>query len=217
MRRVSVVFALLAVFALSAPAFANYILVYKGTIKPNAFNEDNDTLLTSTATCYVILDIDETNGNLSNSAIVIYGKRGGVKVYRDDKVDGYEWPYLYVYLWWEPDYDTASHGVIEIYDYSEYSVDGYAVGRAKLENVGEASKRLVASSPAGSLVFGLYDAGADAQMLDPDEDLYGSARVELDLANSMTKSFNKAGAGISGVLFAIETDLEDHGYVWWNP
>jgi len=202
MRRVLVLFTMLAVFALCAPSYAEpprYILVYKGTIALNAYDWENSDLHTETVNCYVVLSIVQTNGTLISSAIVIYGKdEDGDKVYRTQEGT--------MDLEWSDDFYDADYAIL--YFYVDDDDNGYVVGKVKEGPVGLESKMPVISNPNGTIQF--YEDHED--FLDHSQDLEGSGRVSLTLDSKKTSRINGNATSFIAVVNAIEDDLYDKGY-----
>jgi hypothetical protein len=197
------------VFALCAPSYGHYILVYKGTIALNAFDWDDYDLHTETVNCYVVLNIDnddDEDGAADDSAIVIYGKdEEGYKVYRT------QW--YSVDLEWTDYFEDADYAILYFYvDGSDDDDGGYVVGKVKNANVGAGNEPVI-SNPSGTIQF--YDDGAD--FLDHSQDLEGSGRVSLTLDSRGTKQVNRAETSFDDVVYDIEDDLEHQGYYdYWD-
>jgi len=207
MRRVSVVFAMLAVFALCAPSYASsppYILVYKGTIALNAYDWENYDMHTETANCYVVLSLAQSTGYIISSAIVLYGKdEDGDKVYRTQEGT--------MDLQWSDDFDVADYAIL--YFYVDDDDNGYVVGKAKEAPVGLEGKMPVISNPNGTIQF--YEDHED--FLDHSQDLEGSGKVSLTLDSKKTSRINGNATSFIAVVNAIENDLEDKDYYdYWD-
>jgi len=178
----------LAVLGVCAPSYG-YILVYKITGGMKAVDWNSEKIINVSVKGYAAIDINDSNV-VTNKQMVLYGKdaSGKLKYYEDSLDTDYAGAYF-----------DATGGVVEvdIWDYnSPFDYEFMMTGKVKATDVGlgASNKKFAASSLSGSLVTWW------AQLLDDNQELFGSGAATMTLDTKQTKAANAANAKTPGSI-----------------
>jgi hypothetical protein len=192
MRTLKVWVVILAMLAVCAPSFG-YVLVYNTLSRVRAVDSAAETLVGTAVRGYLLLDINDANGDVNDSYWLIYGKDTG-----GDKV----------YTWCGLDPDLEINGRYQSL-YLETG-DGWTatvVGKITNKNIGlAAGKRAVAYTMSGNFIV------VGGVVLDATQYLTGSGAMVLSLNSTKTKAINLASESIDDAFDALVTEVEAAGY-----
>ena len=178
--------------AVCAPSFG-YVLVYNTLSRVKAVDSVAETITRVAVRGYLVLDINDANGDVNDAYWLLYGKDNyGDKVYTVEGLD----PVMTVNGTYESIYATTGGGWIAT-----------VVGKRTYKNVGLATKQLIAYSMTGNFI--IEEGGA---VLNMDQFLTGSGTMGVTLNSTKTKAANLASESISDVVDDITTALETAGY-----
>ncbi|MGA2680104.1 MAG: hypothetical protein ABSF37_12520 [Sedimentisphaerales bacterium] len=190
MKMLKVWVVVLVLLAVSTPSFG-YILVYNALSRIKAIDSVANSLVGIAVRGYLILDINDTDGDVDASYWLIYGKDG----------DGTK-----VYTWAEPDQLQLSVSG-KCQSVSMDTEDGWSitvVGKITNKAIGlAAGKQLIAYSMSGNLIIPM-DGGV---VLNDNQSLTGSGTISITLNSTKTKAANLSSEEIDDVLQAIQTSL----------
>jgi len=177
--------------AVTAPSFG-YILVYNAFGRVKAIDSETDTLVGFAVRGYLILDINDVNGDVDDNYWLAYGKDSeGTKVST-----------LSV-----PNLELSVNGKYETL-YMDIDGGWYAtiLGKRVSRDIGFADKRLVVYTMSGNSIL------VDGIVLDGAQLLRGASSMVLTLNSSLTHSANADSDDIETVLDDVITILTTAGY-----
>jgi hypothetical protein len=216
MRKLLVMFVLLAVFAWSQTAYGmGRIIVYKGTIKASKslvdVNDTNSLVSTTVRGYWVINEFnapgEEYNGELFSGSAVIYDPR--TKYYKVIPGTIETSPY-----------DPCKIVMLSYYpDDADGSMSFNVTGKGKLikyTNTPGTAKGYTVTAFKGTGVLSNYD------FFDPAHTYSGSVVVSLSIDNTYTRYFNAnigSYSNLDEIMDEIVADLTDIGWTEWpyNP
>jgi hypothetical protein len=191
MRTLKVLLVVLVMLAVSAPSFG-YILVYNAFGRLKAVDSETETLVGVAMRGYLIMDVNENDGDLNDVYWVGYGKdTERVKVYTVSVPD--------LQLTVSGKYQTVYMNVD----------DGWfvtTIGRRSNKNIGLVDRQSVAYTMSGNLII------LDSVVFDMTQLLRGAGSMVFSLSSSKTQAANAAADAVDDVLDDILTLLEDAGY-----
>ena len=199
MRKLLGLTVVLAALGVCAPSYG-YILVYKvtGGMKAVEWNVQKKIISVSVKG-YAAIDIDDSNGAVNDKQMVLYGKdaSGNLKYYEDSLDEDRAGVDLY---------QTANVVEVDIWDYnSPFYYDFVMTGNVKLTDVGASNKELAASSLSGSLITWW------AQLLDDNQELFGSGAATMTLDTKQTKAANAGSKTADDIITTFIAGLK--GYI----
>lgn len=183
---------ILAMLAVSAPSFG-YVLVYNALNRVKAVDSAAETLVGTAVRGYLLLDINDANGDVNDSYWLIYGKDTGAAK---------------VYTWSGLDPDLSISGRYQsIYMETGDGWTATVVGKITNKNIGlAAGKRAVAYTMSGNFVI------VGGVVLDATQYLTGAGAMVLSLNSTKTKAINLASQSIDNAFDALITEVEAAGY-----
>ena len=191
MRTLKVLLVVVAMLAVSAPSFG-YILVYNAFGRLKAVDSETDTLVGIAMRGYLIMDVNENDGDLNDVYWIGYGKDGdGAKVYTVSVPD--------LQLNVNGKYQTVYMNVDEGWFVT-------TLGRISNKNIGLADRQPVAYTMSGNLII------LDSVVFDMTQLLRGSGSMVISLSSSKSQAANTAHDEIDDVLDNLLTLLETAGY-----
>jgi hypothetical protein len=192
MRILKVWVVILAMLAVSAPSFG-YVLVYNVLNRIKAVDSAAETLVGTAVRGYLLLDINDANGDVNDSYWLIYGK---------------DTSKAKVYTWSGLDPDLSVSGRYEsIYLETGDGWTSTVVGKITNKDIGlAAGKRAVAYTMSGNFVI------VGGVVLDATQYLTGSGAMVLSLNSTKTKTINLASTSIDDAFDDLITVVEGLGY-----
>jgi hypothetical protein len=191
MNKLRVWILVLVMLSVSAPSFG-YVLVYKTYGRLKAVNSEANSLAGVPIRGYLIMDLNETNGEVNDVYWVTYGKdTEGTKVYTLSVPD----LQLQVCGRYQSVYMNIDEGWFVT-----------IIGRQTYKNVGLAESKPLAFTMSGSFI--VYDSIA----FDMTQLLRGSGTMVTTLSSTMTQASNQATKTVDDVLNDVITLLEAAGY-----
>jgi len=181
----------LAMLAVTAPSFG-YILVYNAFGRIKAVDSETDTLVGVAMRGYLIMDINDTDGEVNDIYWLTYGKDSeGTKVYT-----------LAV-----PDLQLSVNGKYQtIYMNIDEGWFVTILGKQAAKNIGLADRELVAYTMSGNFI--IYDS----VVFDLTQLLRGAGTMVITLNSTKTQAANAALDAIDDVLDDVITVLVAAGY-----
>jgi hypothetical protein len=180
----------IVMLAVSAPSFG-YILVYNAFGRVRSVDSETNTLVGVVIRGYLILDINNADGEVNDLDWICYGKDGdGTKVYTESI------PYLELEV--DGKYQTI---YIDIDDGWFITL----VGKITNKNIGLGSKQAIAYTMSGNLII------VDSSVFDA-QTLRGGGTMSITLNSTKTQTFNADANDIEDAIGSIETTLEAAGY-----
>jgi hypothetical protein len=202
MKKLVAMFVLMAVLAMSVPAYSapsyDYILVYKVTIGGKVVNTWEDEIISAKIQGYWIVSLDKvTDGiEITDSRLVLYGNLDGYKVY--DTVTANSWDMLLVGETGYPDVDIA------IVSMELPTCNLIIHGKLKAANIGLTEKEWIPASFSGGALFdGSFFGLAN---------IMGSGTVSAKLDSTLTKTNVLGGSALSVLNNIIANKLIAKGY-----
>ncbi len=191
MKKLLVAGLMTAVLSITAQANA-YVLVYNlfGNVQAvdTAANEQVTQLLSG----YIVMNINETDGTVDDSSVILYGRQG-----------------------WRNRYYTIDDNIVSFSTYGDYVTlvadngQGNLIiltGRLRGTNISASTRQQVAGSLSGAMTL------QDGQLFDANALLTGAGAVQATLNNLFTRSANASGDTLDDVLDSIISNLEWRGF-----
>ncbi len=177
------------ILAVCAPSFG-YVLVYNTLSRVKAIDTVAENISRVAVRGYLVLDINDANGDVNDAYWVLYGKDNyGDKVYRVEGID----PVLTVAGTYQTIYSTTGEGwIMTVVGKRTYKAIGVAAG-----------KQLIAYSSSGNLL--IEDGGA---VLNMDQFLTGCGTMGVTLNSTKTKTANLASQSVDDTLTALTDALD---------
>jgi len=191
MKALKVLLVVLAMLAVTAPSFG-YILVYNAFGRIKAVDSETDTLVGVAMRGYLIMDINDADGEVNDIYWLTYGKDSeGTKVYT-----------LSV-----PDLQLSVNGKYQtIYMNIDEGWFVTVLGKQAAKNIGLAERELVAYTMSGYFI--IYDS----VVFDMTQLLRGAGTMVVTLNSTKTQAANAAPDAIDDVLDDVITVLVAAGY-----
>jgi hypothetical protein len=191
MKTLKVLVVLLAMLAISAPSFG-YILVYNAFGRLKSVDSEADRLVGVAMRGYLIIDINDTDGDVNDTYWVTYGKDSeGTKVST-----------LSV-----PDFQLEVNGKYQtIYMNIDEGWYVTVLGKTSSKSIGMADRTTVAYTMSGNFII------LDSVVFDMTQLLRGAGTMVITLNSTKTRTANTAADAIDDVLDDILTELDDAGY-----
>ena len=191
MKALKVLLVVLAMLAVTAPSFG-YILVYNAFGRIKAVDSETDTLVGVAMRGYLIMDINDADGEVNDIYWLTYGKDSeGTKVYT-----------LSV-----PDLQLSVNGKYQtIYMNIDEGWFVTVLGKQAAKNIGLADRELVAYTMSGNFI--IYDS----VVFDLTQLLRGAGTMVVTLNSTKTQAANAAPDAIDDVLDDVITVLVAAGY-----
>jgi hypothetical protein len=191
MKTLRVWMVVLAMLAISAPSFG-YILVYNAFGRLKAVDSENDALVGVAMRGYLIVDINDADGDVNDVYWLTYGKDSeGTKVYT-----------LAV-----PDFQLQVNGKYQtVYMNIDEGWFVTVLGKQVSKYISLVERELVAYTMSGNFII------LDSSVFDLTQLLRGSGTMVITLNSTKTKAANTAGDAIDDVLDDVIMALEALGY-----
>jgi hypothetical protein len=195
MKRLVVLLTMLAVFGLCAPSYG-YILVYNVTSTMKAVDTAIEELLTMPVKGYLVLDYNETDDEVTDSSLVLYGKVGSEKLFVTvtDVVDNYTESGDYRIAELSITSNPGNHDTTKV------------VGKEKEKDIGLSEDEFIATSLKGYVVFN------DGALVDPNDVLQVGGTVTFSLQPKKTKTANIVADTVDDVINDLTSALILKGY-----
>lgn len=191
MKTLKVCAAVAIILSFSVPSFG-YILIYNTFGSIRAVDSIANTLSGVALRGYLILDINNADGEVNNIEWICYGKgAGGTKVYTESV------PYAELQV--SGKYQTLYVDVDAGWDIT-------FLGRMSSKDIGMTDKKTIAYTMSGSLAI------LDSTVLDATQLLRGGGTLVISLNSSKTQTANTGAEIFDDVITDIETTLESAGY-----
>jgi hypothetical protein len=190
MRKLLGLAVVLAALGVCTPSYG-YILAYKVTGGMKAVEWNSGKIISVPIKGYGAIDVNDSNGAVNDKQIVLYGKdaSGNLKYFADSLDEDLAG------IYWDTTNDTAGVVEVDIWDYnSPFNYEFVMTGNVKLTDVGAGSKKLAASSLSGSLITWW------AQLLDDNQELFGSGAATMTLDTKQSKAANTANIKNPGAI-----------------
>ena len=182
---------ILAMLAISAPSFG-YILVYNAYGRLKSVDSEADRLVGVAMRGYLIIDINEADGDVNDTYWVTYGKDG-----EGTKVSTLSVPDLQLEV--NGKYQTIYMNIDEGWFVT-------VLGKMSSKNIGLAERKTVAYTMSGNFII------LDSTVFDMTQLLRGSGTMIITLNSTKTKAANTAADAIDDVLEGILDELDAAGY-----
>jgi hypothetical protein len=175
--------------AICAPSFG-YVLVYNTISRIKAIDSVAETITRVAVRGYLVLDINDANGDVNDAYWLLYGKDNyGDKVYTVEGLD----PVMTIEGTYASIYATTGGGWIAT-----------VVGKRTYKDIGVAAgKQVIAYSLSGNFI--IEEGGAVINM---DQFLTGSGAMGVTLNSIKTKAANLASASVDDTLTTLTDALD---------
>jgi hypothetical protein len=193
MRTLKVWMVVLVMLAVCAPSFG-YVLVYNTLSRVKAVDSTAEAIVGVAVRGYMILDINDANGDVNDAYWMVYGRDGeGTKVYTVDGLD----PTLTINGRYQSFYiETGTGWFVTV------------VGKRTNKDIGlAAGRQLIAYTMSGGFI--IPDGGI---VLNADQFLTGSGSMGVTLNSTKTKAANGASDSLDDTLDDLITAVEAGGY-----
>jgi hypothetical protein len=191
MKTLKVLLVVLAMLAVTAPSFG-YILVYNAFSRIKAVDSETNALVGVAMRGYLIMDINDADGEVNDVYWLTYGKDGeGTKVYTLAT----------------PDLQLSVNGKYQtIYMNIDEGWFVTVLGKRTSKNIGLVERELVAYTMSGYFII------LDSSVFDLTQLLRGSGTMVITLNSTKTKAANAVYEAIDDVLEDVEAALILAGY-----
>jgi hypothetical protein len=182
----------IVMLAVSVPSFG-YILIYKTYERTKAIDSEASILVGKAVRGYLIMDINDNDGDINDSYWLTYGK---------DEEDAK------VYTLSVPDLQREISGKYQTL-YLNIDEGWYvsALGKMSSKNIGLAARQTIAYTLSGNFII------LDSSIFDLTQLLRGGGTVVITLNSIMTQAINATSdPNLDGALTNVTTLLETDGY-----
>jgi hypothetical protein len=215
MKRLLGLVILFVVLSVCVPSYG-YFLIYNvsGSVK----GVNNTTPGSISWKAYLVLNLDNVSGDITDANLVIYGKDSSkAKVYVQFNNAGTA-PLISSDLWQQGDIM-----VLNVWDYTDpFDFEGLILGKVSAKNIGLVNTVLIPGSMKGTMMIW------DGRLFDVSDQIAGTGNVSATLNSSYTKGVNGTnptwtqdqiieGQSISGKMRGVKPDLEAKGYTNATP
>jgi hypothetical protein len=192
MKKSVLVCVMLAALGISAQAYG-YVLVYNVFGMVQAVDTADNSRDLKTVNGFIVLNVNETDGTVDESSVVLYGREG-----------------------WRNRIFTVTDDAVVLTPYGNSIVlmvdtgmgnEIIMTGRARNTNIGLAGR----TSAAPTLEGGMSLVGG--QLFDLNEWLVGAGAMQAMLNNWLTRNANQTAITVDEAVDSILTNLESRGFV----
>ncbi|MGA2094051.1 MAG: hypothetical protein ABSH16_11710 [Sedimentisphaerales bacterium] len=191
MKKLLMVGLMMVVLGITAQANA-YVLVYNLFGMVQAVDTAANGQVTQLLSGYIVLNINETDGTVDDSSIILYGRQG-----------------------WRSRFYTVADDIVNFTTYGNFVTliadNGQGdriilTGRLRGANIGASARQRVADPLSGAMTL------QNGQLFDANASLTGAGAMQANLNTWLTRNANSSATAFGDVVNSIISNLESRGF-----